>query len=122
MPRISGLSPKGETLPSGQDSPQRGEVSVRRTDGEGEEEMSPQGDREGGGHFLALRAHSVDKRQPLQVLGKVARGVVGRPAHRPPSTYGRAPIDAAGCGHPALRKDKGCGVRVDVGIDPYDII
>ena len=55
-----------------------------------------------------------------QVLGKVACGVVGRPAHRPPSTYGSAPIDAAGCGHPALRNHKGCVGRVDVGIDPYD--
>ena len=47
----------------------------------------PQGD------FLALRAHSVDKRQPLQVLGRAACGVVGRPAYRPPSTYGSASVD-----------------------------
>jgi len=49
----------------------------------------------------------------LQDIGKVACGVVGRPAHRPPSTHGSVPIDAAGCGHPALRNHKGCGVRVD---------
>ncbi len=36
------------------------------------------------------------KRRPLQVLGRVACGVVGRPALRPPSTYDSTPIDAAG--------------------------
>ena len=41
------------------------------------------------------RFRAVDKRQPLQVLGKVACGVVGRGAHTPPSTYGNVPIDAA---------------------------
>ena len=48
-------APFQRAVPQGRDSPQRGE-------------MSPQGDREEGGHFLALCAHSVDKRQPLQVL------------------------------------------------------
>jgi len=50
----------------------------------------------GGGVHDAPHQRAVGKRQPLQVLGKVACGVVGRPAHRPPSTYGSAPIDAAG--------------------------
>ena len=51
-------APFQRAVPQGRDSPQRGE-------------MSPQGDREEGGHFLALRAHSVDKRQPLQVLPRL---------------------------------------------------
>ena len=33
--RTKGPLVRDKTLPSGQDSPQRGEVSVRRTDGEG---------------------------------------------------------------------------------------
>ena len=38
-----------------------------------------------------------------------------------PSTYDSTPIAAAGHTDPALQEDKGCGVRVDVGIDPYDM-
>ena len=50
---------------------------------------------------------------PLRGLLWVAYGGVGRGALTPPSTYGSAPIDAAGCGHCPLQGRKGCGVRVD---------
>ena len=63
-------APLQRAVPQGRDSPQRGE-------------MSPQGDREGGGHFLALRAHSVDKRQPLQHYRGLFRGLCRGGFNRP---------------------------------------
>ena len=68
------LSSAGKTLPSGQDSPQRGEMSPKVTEW-GEEEMSPQGDREEGGQVVEQSACKAPLWSKGELSAKLTEGI-----------------------------------------------
>ena len=112
-------SPKGETLPSGQDSPQRARLSPAGRDvavGDrvgGGRGVCPKDRRRGGRKRCRRKATergegtSVGrKRRPLQGLGEVAYNVVGRGAHTPPPSTTPPLVLTAGHMGPALQSLK----------------